>query len=445
MDIILLSVILILVAFCLGLFVGKQVFSKKQILSDEEIDSLKSNLIKFETESKSLKEIQNKLDSELKNEKSKSEQLLLTKVSLEENLKFKEEKLQTQESNIKELQQKFAEEFKNISNQILANNSNKINEQTTNTLQNLLKPFKENLDQFGKKVDENLNNQIKDTTSLKEQIKVLNEMNQKISTDANNLATALRGNSKTRGSWGEGILEKILEKSGLVEGSDYDLQKSFSEDAGRLIPDVIVKIPNNRFLIIDSKVSLVAYDKFISANSKEEEENFAKEHVQSIQKHILELSKKDYSKVSDSALDFVLLFIPIEPSLELAMKNNPSIYNEAFDKNILLITPTTLIATLRMVSVIWKQEKQNKNVLEISKQATSMLDKFRNFLKDMENIGLSLDKSKLEFDKAMNKLSTGKGNLITQAGKLEKLGAGKSKNSKQLVEFSVEDEDDIEE
>ena len=354
----------------------------------------------------------------------------MEKTRLEEMSRMNSEKLSKQEEERKTADLKLKEDFSKIANEVLVNNSNKFSEQTSNSLQTLLKPFRENLQQFEKKVDENLLKQLTDTTQLKEQIKTLQDSNQKISTDANNLATALRGNSKTRGTWGEGILEKILEMSGLRLNQDYELQKSHAgEDNQRLIPDAIVKLPGNRHVIIDSKVSLVAYDKFISAKNEIEEALFIKEHLDSLTKHISDLSKKDYTQIDGSHLDFTMLFVPIEPSLELAYKHRPSLYNEAFAKNILLITPTTLIATLRMISVIWKQEKQNKNVQEIAKQATSMLDKFTGFVKDMDGIGEALQKVDKTYENAYKKLSTGNGNLITQAKKLAKLGAGSSKQN----------------
>ncbi len=429
MDIIIYGIILFL-GIILGFLLGKFKYSGKIEYTQVDIDTLRNEKIRFETESKSFKELYESKEIILKEEQAKIQTLQMEKTRLEEMSRMNSEKLSKQEEERKTADLKLKEDFSKIANEVLVNNSNKFSEQTSNSLQTLLKPFRENLQQFEKKVDENLLKQLTDTTQLKEQIKTLQDSNQKISTDANNLATALRGNSKTRGTWGEGILEKILEMSGLRLNQDYELQKSHAgEDNQRLIPDAIVKLPGNRHVIIDSKVSLVAYDKFISAKNEIEEALFIKEHLDSLTKHISDLSKKDYTQIDGSHLDFTMLFVPIEPSLELAYKHRPSLYNEAFAKNILLITPTTLIATLRMISVIWKQEKQNKNVQEIAKQATSMLDKFTGFVKDMDGIGEALQKVDKTYENAYKKLSTGNGNLITQAKKLAKLGAGSSKQN----------------
>ncbi len=408
---------------------GQSLASRSSELKSSE-DRTKEIVTKYET-----------LSSEFKTLQQKS--IELEKTLSGRNIEFKtlEENMIRQKEEIEKLNSKFNEEFKSIANQILLNNSSTFNKQTGETLDTILKPLRENLEKFEKKVDNTRLEQAKETSSLKEQISLLEKLNLTMTDEARNLTNALRGDNKTQGNWGEGILERILDKSGLEKGRDYTIQQQFtSEDNNRFTPDVIVNLPDNKNLIIDSKVSLVAYDNYCSTDDKEQKSKYLKEHIDSLYSHIKMLSAKEYFKLKGlNSPDFVLLFIPIEPSFSLAMHEDPGIYNHAFEKNILLVTPTTLIGALRVISVIWKQEKQNRNVSEISKEAGNMLDKFQGFVEDMKKIGDSIANTDKIYQSAFNKLSSGKGNLINRARKIESLGG---KGSKSLPEdlIGIEEE-----
>lgn len=415
---------------------------KERLLKTEEDTTRKlgQDLATRSSELKSSDDRHKELESKYDALTDEFKSLQIKSIELEKNLsgrniEFKtlEESMKKQKEEIEKLNTKFNDEFQKIANQILLNNSSSFNKQTGETLDTILKPLRENLEKFEKKVDSTRIEQAKETSSLKEQISLLEKLNTSMTEEARNLTNALRGDSKTRGNWGEGILEKILDKSGLEKGRDYIVQQSLtSEDNQRFIPDVIVNLPDNKNLIIDSKVSLVAYDQYCGAETDAQKEKFLKEHLSSLNNHIKELSSKEYSKLRGvNSPDFVLLFIPIEPSFTLAMHNDPGIYNYAFERNILLVTPTTLIGALRVISVIWKQEKQNRNVIEIAKEAGAMLDKFQGFVGDMQEIGSSIKKTEKVYDSALSKLSSGKGNLINRARKIESLGG---KGSKALPE-----------
>ncbi|MCC7095433.1 MAG: DNA recombination protein RmuC, partial [Ignavibacteriaceae bacterium] len=245
-----------------------------------------------------------------------------------------------------------------------------------------------------------------------------------------NLTEALKGQSKTQGNWGEFILESILEKSGLVKGREYVVQESLTSESGkRLQPDVIIKLPENKSIVVDSKVSLIGYEKYISEEDEHQKQLGLREHINSIRSHIKNLSGKNYQNLYQlESLDFVLMFMPIEPAFALAVQNDQAIFNDAFEMNIVIVSPSTLLATLRTISSIWRQENQNKNALEIARQSGDMLDKFTAFVEDLLTVGKGLISVKDNYDKAMNKLTDGRGNLISRAEKIKELGAKTSKS-----------------
>jgi len=476
LEIVLITNLIVMIIFGLGgFFLAKFKYQSETGLSKEEILSLQNNLAILQTKldqfSKTLsekeellktKEQENKYlgqnlavrESELRASLEKSNELSLkmeaqnaeykslqTKsIELEKNLAAKmielksmEEFSQKQKEEIERINLKFQDDFNKIANQILLNNSSSFNKQTSETLDNILKPLRENLEKFEKKVDTTRMEQAKETVSLKEQISILEKLNSALTEEAKNLSNALRGDSKARGNWGEGILERILDMSGLEKGRDFNVQQSFSsEENQRYTPDVIVNLPDNKHLVIDSKVSLVAYDNYCAADSESKKSQYLKEHINAIYARIKELSSKDYFKLKGlNTPDFVLMFIPIEPSFSIAMQEDPGIYNHAFDNNILIVTATTLIGALRVINVIWKQEKQNRNVVEIAKEAGLMLDKFQGFLDDMKKVGDHISNTEKTYQSAMSKLKTGKGNLIGRAQKIQSLGG---KGSKTLSE-----------
>jgi DNA recombination protein RmuC len=251
-----------------------------------------------------------------------------------------------------------------------------------------------------------------------------------MSEEAENLTKALKGDTKVMGSWGEFVLESILEKSGLVKDDHYTVQESFTDESGkRLRPDVIIKLPDKKSIIIDSKVSLVAYEKYSSAETETEREKAIKEHIISIRGHIKGLSAKDYQNIEDlNPPDFVLMFIPVEPAFSLAAQKDPSVFNEAFDRNIVIVSPSTLLATLRTIENIWRRENQNKNAIEIARQSGALYDKFVGFIEDLNDIGKRLEQSQESYRKAVNKLYDGQGNIVRRIESIKELGAKASKS-----------------
>jgi DNA recombination protein RmuC len=346
------------------------------------------------------------------------------------NHKNLKEKLEEQKSDISNLQDRFRIEFKNLANEILEEKSKKFTEQNRSNLDQLLKPLGEKIRDFEKKVGEVYDKEAQQRFSLKEEVKRLAELNLKISADAENLTRALKGDSKSQGNWGEMILESVLERSGLAKDREYVVQPSFQgEDGRRMQPDVVVSYPGNRSVIIDAKVSLTAYERLVDASSPELREKYLKEHLNSIRNHVSELSKKNYLDIYQvQSLDFIMLFLPVEPAYMVAIKEDPEIWNYAYDRRILLISPTNLLAALKMIASLWRQEYQNKNALEIARQSGDLLDKFYALLSDLNDLGNRLKLTQKSYDDAINKLSEGKGNLIRRAQRIEELGAKTKKN-----------------
>ena len=353
-----------------------------------------------------------------------------------------EVKLTEQQTNLEKIQDKFRIEFKNLANEILEEKTMKFTEQNKVKLDEILKPLGERIREFEKKVDETYDKESKQRFSLEREIKNLAELNQQISKEACNLTNALKGQAKTRGNWGEIILESILEKSGLTRDREFFVQQSYTNEQGRrLQPDVIVAYPGERNVVIDSKVSLVAYERYASAETREEQELDARDHLLSVRNHIADLSSKNYQDIYTlKSLDFVMLFMPIEPAYMLAVQYDPNLWNYAYEKRILLISPTNLIAALRMISNLWRVEYQNKNAMEIARQSGDLYDKFTGFLEDLQDIGAKIDSSRRAYDASLNKLSTGKGNLIRRVEAIKSLGARAGKEiPKSLLDRSEEE------
>lgn len=334
-------------------------------------------------------------------------------------------KLDEQNADLEKLQDKFRVEFKNLANEILEEKTQKFTEQNKIKLDEILKPLGEKIRDFEKKVEETYDKESKQRFSLEREIKNLTDLNQQISKEASNLTNALKGQAKTRGNWGEIILESILEKSGLTLDREFFIQQSYTNEHGkRMQPDVIVAYPGERNVVIDSKVSLVAYERYASGETKEEQELAARDHLLSVRNHIADLSSKNYQDIyALKSLDFVMLFMPIEPAYMLAMQYDPNLWNWAYDRRILLISPTNLIAALRMIANLWRVEYQNKNAMEIARQSGELYDKFTGFLEDLQDVGTKIDATRKVYDASMNKLSTGKGNLIRRVENIKSLGA----------------------
>ncbi len=337
------------------------------------------------------------------------------------------EKLKTQKEEIQELHKTSQLHFEKIANQILEEKSGKFTETNKANIEALLKPLGENIDSFKKKVEETYDKESKQRFSLEEKVKDLIEQTNKVSTEANNLASALKGQVKKQGNWGEIILESILEQSGLVKDREYFIQATIKDEEGKnLRPDVLVKLPDNRVVIIDSKMSLIAYDRFSSAETTEEQKRYIEEHLTSIYAHIEGLHNKQYDNLPAS-LDFTMMFIPIEPAYLLAIQGDANLWANAYAKRILLISPTNLIACLKLINDLWKREMQSKNAMEIVNRGEKLYEKFVGFAKTMEDIGKNIGKTQESYNMAMNQLSSGSGNLVGQAMKLKGLGLKSSK------------------
>ena len=350
-----------------------------------------------------------------------------------------QDKLNTQKKELENLQQKFTTEFENIASRILKQNTVDFSAVHQKNLAELLSPLKEKIQVFEKKVEDTYEKGLKDQTDLKAELKKLHDLNLKISDEANNLTRALKGDVKKQGNWGEMVLERILERSGLTEGREYQKQESvLSETGQRVQPDVVIHLPDQKHIVVDSKVSLVAYERLVNAETEKKRQAFVKEHLQSLRSHIKNLSEKHYQHSAGfNSPDFVLLFVPIESSFSIAIQEDQELFTFAWDNKVVIVSPSTLLATLRTIASIWQQENQTRNALEIARQSGALYDKFVAFIADMEAIGKSLDSTRKIYEQASGKLYTGGGNLVRRAETIRKLGA---KTSKELPPDKLTDE-----
>ncbi|MCF8364892.1 MAG: DNA recombination protein RmuC [Bacteroidales bacterium] len=359
------------------------------------------------------------------------------------DLKNLSEKLKDQKRELEEIREKFVFEFKSLAGEIIQKESKIFTEQNKFNIESLLKPLGEKIKEFEKKVEDAYDKEAQQRFSLKEEVKRLSELNRQISSDAQNLTDALKGQSKTQGNWGELILESILEKSGLQKDREFVVQKSFITDNGRrLQPDVVLTLPANKNVVIDSKVSLTAYENFVSAVEEDQKNAALKSHLISLKKHIDELAAKDYQHLyALNSLDFVIMFMPVEPAFLEAVKHNHELWTYAYEKGVLLVSPTNLFATLKMVASLWQQEYQNRNVMDIADQSGKLYDKFVGFVVDLQAIGDKLTAAQGSYDNALSKLSAGKGNLISRAEKIKQLGAKTKKEIPRNLLESDENDD----
>jgi DNA recombination protein RmuC len=431
------QIIYLIIGIGIGVLIGFLAFNKKrddsgQLVSDEKLRSA-------EAMAESLRrDIQN-ARNETTLERGKSESLQISQASLQTENNNLVQRLSEQKIQLEDLQARFAKEFENLANRILEDKSKKFTEQNETQLKNILDPLKDRIRDFEKRVNETHNESAIERSALKEQLRIMSDMNKRMSEEALNLTKALKGDSKKQGNWGELILEKVLERSGLTKGREYDVQQSFTqEDGSRLQPDVIIRLPDNKNLVVDAKVSLLAYERYVASDDDDKafQDSCLKDHIGSIRTHIRGLSTKSYHTLYGiGSPDFVLLFIPIEPAFILSISTDHDLYNDAFDKNVVLVSPTTLLATLRTIANVWKQEYQSQNAMEIAKQGADMYDKFVAFTEDLIKVGKLMDDSKKTYSEAMNKLYDGKGNLVRRAENMKKLGI---KASKQLPQGLVD-------
>jgi DNA recombination protein RmuC len=424
-------IFLLIAAICvlIGAFIGnlftklkqKAINSKLEAKIEQQTDQtgqLNEQLERIKQERESIRMEKDSLNLELTKRNSQYENL---------DTKLREEKLK-----FEKFEEDFREKFENLANKILDSKSEKFTKQNKENLDGILKPLQEKIDKFEKKVEDTHKDSIDRHAMLRQQIIGLKELNEQMSKEAINLTKALKGDSKMQGNWGELVLERVLEKSGLEKDREYFVQSSFTgEDGKRVLPDVVLHLPDNKKMIIDSKVSLVAYERFVNEDDEDKRTLFLKEHINSLKRHIDQLSAKNYQDIYQiESPDFVLLFVPIEPAFAMAINHDSSLYSWAFEKNIVIVTPTTLLATLRTIDSMWNNEKQQQNAIEIATQAGRLYDQFVNLTEDLLKVGNQLNTVKGSYDVTMKKL-TGKGNLITRVERLKKLG---SKASKQLNE-----------
>jgi DNA recombination protein RmuC len=423
----------------IGIFIGKLIFSAR--FQSEKV-SLEEKLIalnaQFDQQKQQFLSDKNTFEKQLELSNSEKENIRNEKDSLAIQLSKKEvdfenlwERNKEQKEEVEKLQEKFTKEFENLANKILDEKSNKFTEQNKENMKSILSPLQDKIQLFEKKVEDTHKESIDYHAALRQQILGLREMNIQMSKETVNLTKALKGDSKMQGNWGELVLERVLEKSGLEKGREYEVQQSHTtEEGNRVFPDVVINLPDGKKMVVDSKVSLTAYEKYINEDDDETAKTrYLKEHVNSIKLHVEQLGNKNYQDLYQiESPDFVLLFIPMEPAFAIALNEDTSLYNKAFEKNIVIVTPSTLLATLRTIDSMWANQKQQENAFEIARQAGALYDKFEGFVADLIKIGKKIDESKVEYQGAMNKLVDGKGNLITSVEKLKKMGA-KAKKS----------------
>ena len=335
------------------------------------------------------------------------------------------EKLENQKSEIDNLQKRLTTEFENIATKILKERSDEFSVSNHKNLSEILNPLKERILNFEKKVDETYDKELRDKISLREEVRKLTELNTRVSEEANNLTKALKGDVKKQGNWGEVILERVLERSGLTRGQEYEREEVVEgNDANVQRPDVIIHLPDNKHIIIDSKVSLVAYERLMSADTDEQRVSYLKDHVNSLRSHVKLLSEKNYQNAQNlNTPELVLMFLPIEASFSVAVQGDSDIFAYAWERKIVIVSPTTLLATLRTISSIWKQENQTKNAQEIARLSGALYDKFIGFAEDMTKIKANIDRTSNAYDDAMKKMKDGSGNIIRTAEKIKELGA----------------------
>ena len=398
--------------------------------------SLRSSLARLDQQAKT----EAALALSLRTERDKA---LQTAIRLEAELDSERKQGLGRIESLNEAKEALTSQFKNLANEILEDKSKRFTEQNAANLDALLKPLQTKLTEFKEQVNTSYGNEARERFALKSEIERLANLNLRMSDETRSLTQALKGDSKVQGNWGELVLESILESSGLRKGEEYLVQDSHTQmDGSRLQPDVVIKLPEGRSLVVDSKVSITAYARHAETTDSVIAEQELAAHIQSLRQHIQGLSGKNYSALYGvGSVDFVLMFVPIEPAFLLALKTAPNLYQEALAKNIVLVCPSTLMATLRTVAHLWRQDHQNRNALEIAKQCGSLYDKFVGFVDDLEKLGQRLDQAQTSYHDAFNKLKTGKGNLIRSAEKVRELGVKPSKNlSAPLIESSADPE-----
>lgn len=433
--------IFIIIGLAIGLIIALIVLSKNATLQ-KEIQQLTGDKRMFQAQAEQLLTSNNSFDAELKTTRSDFNNTGKILVQSQQENTYLKEKLLTQKDELTQLQNKFKIEFEQLAQKILEEKSKKFTDHNEEKISAILLPLREKIMQFEQKVENVNKEQIDRNATLIEQIKQLGKMHAIMSTETQNLTKALKSDNKVQGNWGEVVLESILEKSGLRKDYEYFIQPSYQNEEGRQVrPDVIVQLPDNKHVVIDSKVSLIAYEQCVNSEDDQERLRFTKAHIASIRQHVKGLSEKKYHLIDQlNSPDFVLLFIPIEPAFHIAIHEDRQLFQDAFDRNIIIVSTSTLLATLRTISSIWKQEYQNKNSQEIALQAGRLYDKFVAFTEDLQKVGQRINQTQDSYQTAMNKLQTGNGNLIRSANKLKELGVKTTKNITQNLIGDEEEE-----
>jgi DNA recombination protein RmuC len=429
-----LIILLIFVAgIVAGIVIGKLLFaanakSDKASL-EERLSSVTSQheFLKqqFVSEKASFEKLMTQANAEKETIRAEKDSLALKLTKTQTDFENLWQKNLEQKEEVEKLQEKFTKDFENLANKIMEEKSHKFTEQNKENMKNILTPLQEKIHLFEKKVEDTHKESIDYHAALRQQIVGLREMNEQMSRETVNLTKALKGDSKMQGNWGELVLERVLEKSGLEKDREYFMQQAFTtEDGQRVFPDVVINLPDGKKMIVDSKVSLTAYEKYANEEDDNLKSVYLKEHVNSIRRHVEQLGEKNYHDLYQmESPDFVLLFVPIEPAFAIALNEDTALYNKAFERNIVIVTPSTLLATLRTIDSMWTNQKQQENAVEIARQAGALYDKFHGLLTDLITVGKRLDDAKSGYSDAMNKLAEGKGNLITSVEKLKKMGA----------------------
>lgn len=384
------------------------------------------------------------LEKKLSERQVEYETLVRDLATSEQMVENYSQRLRTRETELREMQDNLRMEFENLANRLLEEKSKRFTEQNQTNLGQLVRPLQERLAQFETTLNALRVEDAKARTSLTEQIRMLADLNSQMSDDARNLTRALKGDNKTQGNWGEMVLEKILEKSGLTKNREYVTQMSlFSETHDRKrMPDVVIHLPEGRHIIVDSKMSLVAYERYVASEDNIERNRWAQEHLLSVKTHVKQLSEKNYPALNNiQSPDFVLMFVPLEPAFALSLQTENELFVQALERNVIIVSPTTLLATLRTINSMWRQEHQNRNAQLIAEYGGHLYDKFCNFIADMEEISAKLSMAQRSHEAAMNKLAVGKGNLVSRAEKLKQLGAKASKQIPTKLIAEMEDED----
>ena len=435
-------IFLLLAAFCIlvGAFLGN-LFAR--LKHKGESGKLEAQLENYSEQEEKLNHQIQTIDDDRKTIRNEKESLSIELERRKTEYHSLQEEIQREKERFKTFEEDFKEKFENLANKIFEDKSKKFTDKNKENIDGILKPLQEKIEKFEKKVDDSQKENLTIHSALKQQLIGLKDLNQQMSQEALNLTKALKGDNKSQGDWGELILENALEKSGLQKGLEYEIQHGVENDEGkRVLPDVIINLPQGKKMIIDSKVSLVAYEQYANSDNKDDKKRFLKQHINSIKKHISELSAKKYEDLYRiESPDFVLMFMPIEPALHLAQNEDRNFFYTAFQNNILLVSPTTLLATLRTIDTIWNNEKQQQNAIDIAKHATSLYGKFKNLLDDLETIGNRIKSTDTAYQGAMKKL-TGNQNLIKDIDKLEKLGISpKAKINKKWIDRATQSDD----